>query len=83
MDVTAEELRAEDWRKVQADGFESLTQSLGRAAFESGATGLLVPSARVADGVTVVYFPENQTEEDEASVCEPEKLDRIQDTADK
>ena len=75
--VTAEELRAEDWRKVQADGFESFTQSLGRAAFETGATGLLVPSARVADGVTVVYLPENRTSADEASVCESEKLDRI------
>lgn len=77
LSVTAEELRAEDWRKVQAEGFESFTQSLGRAAFESGATGLLVPSARVSDGVTVVYLPENKTGADQASVCEGEKLDRI------
>ena len=75
--VTAGELRAEDWRKVQAEGYESFTQSLGRALFESGGNGLLAPSARVADGVTVVYLPENRTGADEASVCEPEKLDRI------
>jgi RES domain-containing protein len=75
--LTADELRAEDWRKVQAEGFESFTQSLGRAVFESGANGLLAPSARVADGVTVVYVPENRTTDDEASVCESEQLDRI------
>ena len=77
LEVTRDELRVEDWRKVQAEGFESLTQTLGRAAFETGANGLLVPSARVSDGVNVVYFPENQTAVDEARVCEPEKLDRI------
>jgi RES domain-containing protein len=77
MGVTADELRAEDWRKVQAEGFESFTQALGRAAFESRATGLLVPSARVPDGVTVVFLPENQRSDDEANVCESEKLDRI------
>lgn len=77
MDVTADELRAEDWRKVQAEGFESFTQSLGRAVFESDANGLLVPSARVADGVTVVYLPENRATADEANVCEAEQLDRM------
>ena len=77
MGVTANELRAEDWRKVQAEGFESFTQSVGRAVFEGGANGLLVPSARVADGVTVVYLPENRGSTDEARVCESEQLDRI------
>jgi RES domain-containing protein len=77
MSVTADELRAEDWRKVQADGFESFTQSLGRAVFESRANGLLVPSARVSDGVTVVYLPENRADPNEAGVCEWEQLDRI------
>ena len=75
--VTADELRAEDWRKVQAEGFESFTQSLGRAVFENGGHGMLVPSARVADGVTVVYLPENRASADEANVCEAEQLDRI------
>ena len=77
LELTVDELRVEDWRKVQAEGFESFTQALGRAAFETGASGLLVPSARVPSGVNVVYFPENRTTAEEAKVCEPEKLDRI------
>jgi RES domain-containing protein len=46
LDLEQEELRAEDWRKVQAEGRESLSQCFGRAVFESGANGLLAPSAR-------------------------------------
>ena len=44
--VTEEELRREDWRKVQEQGFESLTQALGRALFAGKAEGLLARSAR-------------------------------------
>ena len=80
--VGADELRVEDWRKLQHEGFESLTQALGRAAFENGVNGMLAPSARVADGVNVVYFPGNRREAIEATVCEPEKLDRIKGIAD-
>ena len=77
LELTIEELR-EDWRKLQADGFESFTQCLGRAAFAASAGGLVVLSAKVSGGVNVAYFPENRTETDEGRVCEPEKLDRIQ-----
>jgi len=58
--VTEEELRNEDWRKVQEQGFESLTQALGRAAFEAKAEGLLAFSARVPKAINVVYFPQNR-----------------------
>ena len=77
LELTIEELR-EDWRKMQADGFEGFTQCLGRAAFAVGAAGLVIPSAKVSGGVNVAYFPENRQETDEARVCEPEKLSRIQ-----
>ncbi|MFN2509715.1 MAG: RES family NAD+ phosphorylase [Chthoniobacterales bacterium] len=77
LEIRLEELRAEDWRKVQSDGFESFTQGLGRAVFGHGANGLLVPSARIAGGVNVVYLPQNRSEKEEATVCEPEKLERI------
>jgi RES domain-containing protein len=82
LELSVDELPVEDWRKVQAEGFESLTQTLGRAAFEIGASGLLVPSARVPDGVNVVYFPENRAAGEEAKVCESEKLDRIRGATD-
>ena len=59
--VTEEELRTEDWRKVQEQGFEPLTQALGRAIFAAKGEGLLAPSARVENGVNIAYFPKNKS----------------------
>jgi RES domain-containing protein len=73
----AEELWAEDWRKVQERGVESFTQVIGRAVFANGGEGLLAPSARVNKGVNVVYVPENLRSGSRAQVLESEKLDRI------
>ena len=76
--ITFDEFRDEDWRKMEAAGTESCTQAFGRAAYEIGANAILVPSARVPDGVNIAYFPENLEQSAEATICEPEKLDRIQ-----
>lgn len=81
--VTLKELRQEDWRKLQNQGFESLTQALGRAAFHAGAEGLLVPSARVAGGVNVVFFPQNLGPSSRAKVWEAEKLAKLPPITDK
>lgn len=75
--VSFEFLQKEDWRKIQEQGAESLTQALGRAVFESGGEGLLAPSARVAGGVNVVYFPKNRKAASAVQVCQAEKLDRL------
>ena len=75
--ITFDQLRAEDWRKVQEEGQESLTQAIGRAVFSNGGEGLIVPSARVPEGVNVVYFPQNHRAASRVSVLESEKLDRI------
>lgn len=77
LDLQADELRAEDWRKVQEQGVESFTQAIGRAVFASGAEALIVSSARVRAGVNVVFFPENQRSTSRVAVLEAEKLDRI------
>ncbi len=53
------ELLAEDWRKVNDAGHESQSQAFGRAAHDVDAEGLLAPSARVPDGLNLVYFPES------------------------
>jgi RES domain-containing protein len=58
--VSKEELQKEDWRKVQEQGFESLTQALGRAAFNAKGEGLRTLSARVPKAVNVAYFPQNR-----------------------
>ena len=76
--LNLDELGREDWRKLQAEGSESLTQAFGRAAFDGGMGAILAPSARVEGGVNLVYFPSNKGREDSASVCESEKLDRIE-----
>ena len=75
--LTTEELRAEDWRKVQEQGLESFTQAIGRAVFANAGEGLLVPSARVNEGVNVVYLPENHRPNSRVHLLESEKLDRI------
>jgi RES domain-containing protein len=72
--VTEEELRNEDWRKVQEQGFESLTQALGRAAVEAKAEGLLAFSARVPKAINVVYFPQNRLRGSKVRLWEAQKL---------
>jgi hypothetical protein len=52
-------LLAEDWHKVNDAKHESQSQAFGRAAHDIGAEALLVPSARVAGGMNLVYFPQS------------------------
>lgn len=75
--VSEDELRAEDWRKVQERGVESFTQAIGRAVFANRGEGLVVPSARVTAGINVVYLPENCRYPSKVTVLESEKLDRV------
>jgi RES domain-containing protein len=75
--LTLDALREEDWRKVQEHGRESLTQAIGRAVFSNKGEGLLVPSARVPEGVNVIYLPENHRTASRVIVLESDKLDRL------
>ncbi len=77
LEFLLDEASQEDWRRLDEDGLESLTQAFGRACFDSGLNGILAPSARVPDAVNVVYFPGNRTGPTEAVICESEQLDRI------
>lgn len=72
--VSEEELRAEDWRKVQEQGFESITQALGRALFEAKAEGLLARSARVENGINIALYPQNRRTSSKLTVCEAQQL---------
>lgn len=71
-----EELLAEDWRKVNDAGHESQSQAFGRAAHDRGAEGLLTPSARVQDGVNLVYFPESGLGAGKIQILGEEELER-------
>ena len=77
--VTLTELRAEDWRKLLESGRESFTQALGRAAFQTGASGILARSAAAA-GVNAVVFPGNLGLGEGLAVVEEEKLRQLAPT---
>ncbi len=55
--VTRKEIVTCDWDGEQTAGREPVTQAIARAAFENLAEGLVVPSARRAGGVNIVYYP--------------------------
>lgn len=48
---------AEDWKTAQDAGRESLTQALGRCAWELHLEGIVVPSAVVQGGKNIAIFP--------------------------
>ena len=77
LEITLEELRAEDWRKLQEEQAESFTQAIGRAVFINRGEGILAPSARVSSGINVVYFPANHQNGSSVKVLESEQLERI------
>ncbi|MEO7699608.1 MAG: RES family NAD+ phosphorylase [Opitutus sp.] len=74
--VTLKELAAEDWRKLLAAGQESSSQALGRAGAANGASGMLVRSATVPQGINVAVFP-TAHRDDRMKVVEGEKLARL------
>lgn len=65
----------EDWRQMQAEGRESLSQAIGRAVSQAGGSGLLAHSSAVRGGVNVVIFPRNLRAGETTSVVEGEKLE--------
>ena len=74
--LTLTELAAEDWRKLQNAGKESLTQVIGRAVAETGGSGLLARSSAVHRGVNVAIFP-GVCRADRMSAVEGDKLDKL------
>ena len=74
LELSEEELRREDWRKVQEQGFESFTQAFGRALFKMKAEGLIARSARSKNGINIAYFPENKLPGSKVQLWEAEEL---------
>ncbi len=70
------EFLAEDWRKTNDHGLESQSQVFGRAARDTGAEALLVPSARVSGGINLVYFPEVLVRASRTEILGEEELAR-------
>lgn len=59
MGVTLSAMIGGDWRQENADGHEALSQAIGRAAFELGAHGIIVPSAVKRTFKNLDVFPAN------------------------
>ena len=55
--VSRRRMRGDGWRRAAEQGRESLTQAIGRAAFEAELEALLVPSAADRTGANLVVFP--------------------------
>jgi RES domain-containing protein len=47
----------EDWRALQRDGRETISQAIGRAAFAVKVEGILVPSSASPGNTNLVAFP--------------------------
>lgn len=56
--VTLADLVEEPWFERNTAGHEALTQAVGRAAFEAGLDGLIVPSSQSRSAFAVVVFPD-------------------------
>ena len=74
MPISLADLMAEDWRAVMDGGDEASAQAAGRAAFEVGLGGLIVPSKARPGGVNVVVFPDRLTAADRLTVRNPDDL---------
>jgi RES domain-containing protein len=58
--LTAAQLRAEPWWIARAHGQESLTQAVGRAAYDCRIQAIAAPSAHATDhGHNIVVFPDH------------------------
>ncbi len=72
--VTLAELRAEDWETLQNNRIESLGQCLGRAAFNTKAEGVIIPSFAHHGGINVGWFSKNALAGSTIKIVEGEKL---------
>ncbi len=70
-------LLSEDWRAIMERGYESTSQALGRAAFQTGLNGLIVPSKPDPTGSNFLIFPENLTSKCRMRVLNPKLLDKL------
>jgi RES domain-containing protein len=57
MGISAARMRKDDWRALNRRSAESLTQAVGRAAYETGAEALIVPACDAKKNL--VWFPGN------------------------
>jgi RES domain-containing protein len=72
--VTLSGMRTCNWRHENTAGREALTQALGRAAFEEGADGIVVPSAARRSFNNLNLFPQNLRGKAQVTIRRSERL---------
>lgn len=72
--VSRRSMTNDDWRAALNTGGESITQTLGRAAFDVGLEGLLTPSAADPKGHNLVVFPGNLWESSALTILAADRL---------
>jgi RES domain-containing protein len=70
--VSAIRMRGDDWRGANRRGVESLTQVMGRAAYETGLEGMIVPACD--GGKNLIWFPGNMRGASKVIIRNSEKL---------
>lgn len=70
--VSGTKMRNDDWRTLNRRGAESLTQAIGRAAYQSGLEALIVPACD--GGKNLVWFPGNMRRASTATIRNAYKL---------
>jgi RES domain-containing protein len=73
--ISSERMRMDDWRSFNRKGMEALTQAIGRAAYEVGLEGLVVPACD--GGKNLVMFPGNLQRASNVAIRNAERLRRI------
>jgi RES domain-containing protein len=70
--ISATRMRDDDWRASNRRGAESLTQAIGRAAYQSSLEALIVPACD--GGMNLVWFPGNLRGPSKATIRNASKL---------
>lgn len=67
----------EDWRAIMSRGAEATPQAIGRAAFEAGFHGLIVPSKPDPKGRNLLVFPDVLSVAERIDVLDADALDTL------
>ncbi len=70
------ELLVEEWEPINERGKETLSQALGRALFELGVEGCLIPSVRDRRGNNLILFPKNLRKDSRIEIVGENELER-------
>jgi len=74
LQVSEERILTVDWRKEVRSGRDPITQMIGRAAYEVGLEGLVVPSSADPRGHNLLIFPGNMTLPHQLQIQNPKRL---------